>query len=63
MESSPYVNYKDLDDYKLKGYGAEGHLQPNPGRGAGSTDAPTPSGATAAGIQSSTDTINRQGVP
>ncbi|CAI0430369.1 unnamed protein product [Linum tenue] len=69
LESSPYVNYDDLDDYKLKGYGAEGHLQPEPGRGAGATDAPTPSGAAGtrqydvAGAGTATDTINHQGVP
>ncbi|XP_021908252.1 uncharacterized protein LOC110822435 [Carica papaya] len=42
LEASPYVNYKDLEDYKRKAYGTEGHLQPKPGRGAAaSTDAPT----------------------
>ncbi|KAM7516473.1 hypothetical protein LguiA_006056 [Lonicera macranthoides] len=53
-ESSPYTHYKDVEDYKQQGYGTQGHLQPQPGRGAGATDAPTPS---------ATDTVNRQGVP
>lgn len=45
MKDSPYLQCEDLEDYKKKGYGAEGHLQPKPGRGAGaSTDAPTLSG-------------------
>ncbi|XP_074571054.1 uncharacterized protein LOC141827655 [Curcuma longa] len=44
-ESSPYVTYKDLEDYKMKGYGAAGHRQPvdKPG-GGGGTDAPTLAG-------------------
>ena len=45
MVDSPYLKHKDLEDYKRQGYGTEGHLQPKPGRGAGSTDAPTLSGA------------------
>ncbi|CAO2831015.1 unnamed protein product [Amaranthus hypochondriacus] len=44
IETSPYVQYKDLEDYKQQGYGTQGHLQPTPGRGAGGTDAPTLSG-------------------
>ncbi|EEF29227.1 uncharacterized protein LOC8261670 [Ricinus communis] len=44
IKDSPYLQYKDLEDYKKKGYGTEGHLQPKPGRGAGATDAPTLSG-------------------
>jgi hypothetical protein len=45
VEDSPYVNYGDLEDYKRKAYGTEGHLEPKTGRGAGaSTDAPTISG-------------------
>lgn len=48
-ETSPYVKYEDLEDYKRKGYGAEGHLEPVIGRGAGATDAPTPSGAAPTG--------------
>ncbi|PON66711.1 Late embryogenesis abundant protein [Parasponia andersonii] len=68
MEESPYLQYKDLEDYKKKGYGTEGHLEPKPGRGAGaSTDAPTLSGgsitAQAEAQASATDTINRHGVP
>ncbi|XP_073274275.1 uncharacterized protein [Primulina huaijiensis] len=44
-ETSPYTQYKDLEDYKQQGYGTHGHLQPQPGRGAAaSTDAPTVTG-------------------
>ncbi|KAK2657590.1 hypothetical protein Ddye_010642 [Dipteronia dyeriana] len=46
MEDTPYVNYKDLEDYKLQGYGTQGHQVPTLGRSAGGTDAPTPSGST-----------------
>lgn len=60
LESSPYVNYKDLEDYKNQAYGTQGHLQPKPGRGGGGgpTDAPTLSGDAVA-----SSVINRQGVP
>ncbi|TYK12837.1 Late embryogenesis abundant protein, LEA-18 [Cucumis melo var. makuwa] len=61
LESSPYVNYKDLEDYKSQAYGTQGHLQPKPGRGGGGggpTDAPTLSGDAAA-----SSVNNRQGVP
>lgn len=60
VETSPYVQYKDLEDYKRQGYGTQGHLDPKPGRGPGATDAPTPSGASES---AATDVINRQGVP
>lgn len=45
-ESSPYVKYEGLEDYKMKGYGTQGHQQPVdlPGRGGG-TEAPTLSSA------------------
>lgn len=66
-ENSPYTRYSDLEDYKRRAYGAEGHLQPKPGRGAAaSTDAPTVSGGAAPDHppqQSATDAINRHGVP
>ncbi|XP_022748686.1 uncharacterized protein LOC111298198 [Durio zibethinus] len=46
LESSPYLKYKDLEDYKRKAYGSEGHLDVKENQGAsGSTDAPTLSGA------------------
>ena len=61
MESSPYTNYTDLEDYKSKAYGTEGHLQPKTGRGAGATDAPTLSGA-AVSSDAATN-VNRKGVP
>ncbi|GAV58750.1 LEA_6 domain-containing protein [Cephalotus follicularis] len=62
MESSPYVNYGDLEDYKRKGYGTQGHLQPEPARGAGATDAPTSSGASLLDQPRvpATDTINEE---
>ncbi|XP_010548447.1 PREDICTED: uncharacterized protein LOC104819870 [Tarenaya hassleriana] len=62
---SPYLDYDTLDEYKMKGYGAKGHVEPKPGRGAGATDAPTPSGAYAAvsSDASGGSVINRQGVP
>ncbi|XP_021714413.1 uncharacterized protein LOC110682390 [Chenopodium quinoa] len=60
-ETSPYVQYTDLEDYKQQGYGTEGHKDVTPGRGAGGTDAPTPSGGAPAA--SATDVINQQGVP
>uniref|UniRef100_A0A7N1A1B8 Uncharacterized protein n=1 Tax=Kalanchoe fedtschenkoi TaxID=63787 RepID=A0A7N1A1B8_KALFE len=42
VETSPYTQYSDLEDYKQQGYGAQGHQEPKTGRGAaGSTDAPT----------------------
>ncbi|KAH1082401.1 hypothetical protein J1N35_022162 [Gossypium stocksii] len=66
IEDSPYVKYGDLEDYKRRGYGTEGHQQPKPGRGAASsTDAPTLSGAALSSERpfDATDTINRQGVP
>ncbi|XP_078181256.1 uncharacterized protein LOC144575015 [Carex rostrata] len=45
-DSSPYVNYSDLEDYKTKGYGTSGHLPvvDRPHHGGG-TDAPTLSGS------------------
>ncbi|KAK3416511.1 hypothetical protein EUGRSUZ_H02273 [Eucalyptus grandis] len=45
IKDSPYMQSKDLEDYKLQGYGAQGHLEPKPGRGAGTTDAPTMPGS------------------
>ncbi|XP_028764190.1 uncharacterized protein LOC114722345 [Neltuma alba] len=63
MQESPYVKYKDLEDYKNKGYGAEGHLQPQPGRGPGATDAPTLSGSAVSSEAESkfVDAVHRQG--
>lgn len=48
IEDSPYVKYKDLEDYKSKAYGTQGHVPPVTGRGGGATDAPTLSGASVA---------------
>ncbi|KNA18168.1 hypothetical protein SOVF_073320 [Spinacia oleracea] len=61
IDTSPYVQYKDLEDYKQQGYGTQGHKDVTPGRGAGGTDAPTQSGGVPGG--SATDVINQQGVP
>ncbi|TKY55645.1 Late embryogenesis abundant protein, LEA-18 [Spatholobus suberectus] len=65
IEDSPYVKYKDLEDYKRQGYGTQGHQEPKTGRGAGATEAPTLSGAAVSSDAqvTATDTINRQGVP
>lgn len=66
---SPYLDYDNLEDYKMKGYGAHGHQEPKLGMGGGATDAPTPSGGLGRGggaastDLSSTGAINRQGVP
>ncbi|KAK6923992.1 Late embryogenesis abundant protein, LEA-18 [Dillenia turbinata] len=62
LETSPYVNYGDVEDYKLKGYGTQGHLDPKPARGGGgggTTDAPTPSGCTVASIARDSDNVTR----
>ncbi|XP_027346447.1 uncharacterized protein LOC113858151 [Abrus precatorius] len=65
MKDSPYLQYKDLEEYKSKGYGTQGHQEPNQGRGAGATEAPTLSGAAVSSESqfAATDAINRQGVP
>ncbi|KAK7250943.1 hypothetical protein RIF29_33737 [Crotalaria pallida] len=65
MEDSPYVKYKDLEDYKQKGYGTQGHQEPIQGRGGGSSEAPTLSGADVSSEAQfkATDAVNRQGVP
>ncbi|KAL1224445.1 hypothetical protein V5N11_014406 [Cardamine amara subsp. amara] len=66
---SPYLDYDNLEDYKMRGYGAKGHQEPKLGMGGGGTDAPTPSGGVGRGggaassDLSSTGAINRQGVP
>lgn len=45
LESSPYVKYSDLEEYKKNAYGTQGHLPVvDNNRGAGATDAPTISG-------------------
>ncbi|GFZ18806.1 hypothetical protein Acr_27g0005450 [Actinidia rufa] len=64
VETSPYTQYKDVEDYKRQGYGTQGHQEPKAGRGGGSTDAPTISGS--AGPETKlfpTDVINRHGIP
>ncbi|KAK9053267.1 hypothetical protein SSX86_029900 [Deinandra increscens subsp. villosa] len=72
VETSPYTQYKDLEDYKMKGYGTHGHQKPEPGRGAAaSTDAPTSAGGTLPAQSNNkdkdpataTDTVNKYGVP
>ncbi|MFS8033243.1 putative Late embryogenesis abundant protein, LEA-18 [Helianthus anomalus] len=74
VESSPYTQYKDLEDYKEKGYGTHGHQEVKTGRGAAaSTDAPTATGGASLPTQSNkgsdpaaattaTDTVNKYGV-
>ncbi|KAL8266214.1 hypothetical protein R6Q59_003558 [Mikania micrantha] len=62
---SPYTQYKDLEDYKMKGYGTHGHQQPKLGRGAAaSTDTPTSGGGSDIdpSTATATDTINKYGV-
>ncbi|XP_047945642.1 uncharacterized protein LOC125192177 [Salvia hispanica] len=57
VESSPYTQFKDIEDYKQQAYGAQGHQQPKPGRGAASsTDAPTLAGAAATDPQAQLST-------
>ncbi|KAL4568757.1 hypothetical protein LXL04_024372 [Taraxacum kok-saghyz] len=74
VQDSPYTQYKDLEDYKMKGYGTHGHQPPQPGRGAAaSTDAPTSTGGNLlsqsnkasdpATTTTATDTVNQHGVP
>lgn len=51
-ESSPYVQYDGLEDYKMKGYGAHGHLTTvDHPRHAGATNAPTPSGSAVSALR------------
>ncbi|KAI4305296.1 hypothetical protein L6164_028669 [Bauhinia variegata] len=45
LQTSPYVHYTDLEDYKSQGYGTQGHLEPKPGRGPGAIEGPAISGA------------------
>ncbi|KAI3813391.1 hypothetical protein L1987_18113 [Smallanthus sonchifolius] len=73
VQTSPYTQYEDLEDYKMKGYGTHGHQQPKPGHGAAaSTDAPTSAGGTLPSLSNkntdsatttATDTVNQHGVP
>lgn len=44
VKSSPYLQHEDLEDYKRRGYGTEGHQLPVD-RGGGGTEAPTLSGS------------------
>ncbi|KAL0350533.1 UNVERIFIED_CONTAM: hypothetical protein Sradi_4202500 [Sesamum radiatum] len=60
VDTSPYTQYKDLEDYKTQGYGTHGHLQPQPSRGAAaSTDAPTVAGAGAGTAANSQTQLSR----
>ncbi|KAJ0984075.1 hypothetical protein J5N97_002431 [Dioscorea zingiberensis] len=64
-ESSPYMQYDNIEDYKSQGYGVQGHQAPieRPHRGGG-TDAPTLSGSGLSQTQAdAVDAINRKGVP
>nr|GEZ10750.1 hypothetical protein [Tanacetum cinerariifolium] len=65
VKDSPYTQYKDIEDYKEKGYGTHGHQQPQPGReAAASVDAPTSAGGSdsTAATNVSTDTPPSVGV-
>ena len=63
LESSPYVKYTDIEEYKQHAYGTHGHLPVSETeRGAGSTDAPTLSGnGLSEGQVNLLDFMNRQG--
>ncbi|CAK7345986.1 unnamed protein product [Dovyalis caffra] len=64
VESSPYLKYKDLEDYKLKAYGTEGHQEVKPDQGGGGTDAPTLSGnGLSRGKAAIIDGADRLGIP
>ena len=65
FQNSPYLQYKDLEDYKRQGYGTQGHKQPKPGRGGGATEAPTLSGASVSSEAQFTarDAMHRGGGP
>ncbi|CAN1315760.1 hypothetical protein LINPERPRIM_LOCUS29811 [Linum perenne] len=43
MESSPYMKYSNLEEYKAQAYGTQGHqaVKTNQATAASSTDAPT----------------------
>ncbi|CAH8346961.1 unnamed protein product [Eruca vesicaria subsp. sativa] len=66
---SPYFDYNNMEDFKMRDYGHEGHEEPEVDLGGGSTDPLIPSGGVGRGggaassDLSSTGTINRQGVP
>nr|DAD21159.1 TPA_asm: hypothetical protein HUJ06_022622 [Nelumbo nucifera] len=59
LESSPYVRYSDLEDYKRQAYGTQGHLDPKQGLGGGSTDAPTLGGGGGGGLSEEQTDANR----
>ncbi|KAJ8491629.1 hypothetical protein OPV22_013350 [Ensete ventricosum] len=63
-ESSPYVKYEDLEDYKMQGYGAQGQQPVVDKSGGGGTDAPTISGSGLSESQAHAfDAVDRQRVP
>jgi len=65
LQDSPYLKYEDLEDYKRQGYGTQGHQQPQKGRGAGATEAPTLSGANVSSEAkfNAANAVNSKGVP
>ncbi|KAL5064048.1 hypothetical protein RYX36_025785 [Vicia faba] len=64
-KDSPYLKYDNLEDYKKQGYGTQGHQEPTEGRGAGSTEGPTLSGAHVSSEAEfkAVEAVNRKGVP
>ncbi|CAA3005834.1 Late embryogenesis abundant [Olea europaea subsp. europaea] len=42
LESSPYLKYSEMEEYKRQGYGMEAYLSPKSHRTTTGTDAPGP---------------------
>ncbi|KAG9441132.1 hypothetical protein H6P81_016986 [Aristolochia fimbriata] len=67
LESSPYVKYSGLEEYKMAGYGTAGHVEPvnmPRGRGGGGTDGPTLSGSGMSERQAKVmDAVSSMGMP
>ncbi|KAJ8762251.1 hypothetical protein K2173_007407 [Erythroxylum novogranatense] len=54
LETSPYLQYTDLEDYKSNAYGTQGHLQVKRDQGGGATEGPTLSGDAAKTVSGDT---------
>ena len=64
MESSPYLKYTNLEDYKQQGYGTQGHVAPKPNQGGGGTTGPTLAGTgLSEGQASAVDAAHCLGIP